>query len=130
MDYVSLYCILGITIFKIFTWGRISSDIRSKINILGHGAVKPDFPHIYPTIYLPNENFEYDYPLSNALLRFCFKFERCKQQNVVRHPTICDIIDDVKLFHTVYRRIYCRKFMTLGIQVSRYKIKCIRIKFS
>ena len=45
----------------------------------------------------------------------------------VRHPTKCDVINDVKLFPTVYRRINCRKFGTLSNQTSRYKSKCIRI---
>ena len=31
-------------------------------------------------------------------------------------------------FPTVYRRIYCRKFMTLSNQTSRCIFKCIRIK--
>ena len=44
-----------------------------------------------------------------------------------RHPTKCDVINDVILFPTVYRRIYCRKFLTLSNQTSRYKLKCIRI---
>ena len=43
------------------------------------------------------------------------------------HPTKCDAINDVKLFLIVYRRIYCRKFLTLSNQASRYKSKCIRI---
>ena len=30
-------------------------------------------------------------------------------------------------FPTVYRRIYCRKFMTLSNQTSRCICKCIRI---
>ena len=33
----------------------------------------------------------------------------------------------LKLFPTVYRRIYCRKFLTLSNQTSRYKLKCIRM---
>ena len=44
---------MEITIFKIFIWGGISSDIR---------PCKTIFPTVYPTIYLPNENFEYSYP--------------------------------------------------------------------
>ena len=32
--------------------------------------------------------------------------------------------DDFR-FPTVYRRIYCRKFLTLSIQMSRYIHKCI-----
>ena len=38
----------------------------------------------------------------------------------------CDVINDVKLFPTVYCRIYCRKFLTLSNQTSRCKSKCIR----
>ena len=40
-----------------------------------------------------------------------------------------DVIDNIKLFPTAYRRIYCRKFLTLSNQTSRYKRKCIRIFF-
>ena len=49
-------------------------------------------------------------------------------QNAAPHPTKCDVINDMKLFPTVYRRIYCRKFLTLFNQKSRYKNKCIRIR--
>ena len=38
-----------------------------------------------------------------------------------------DIIDDVKLFPAVYRRIYCSKFLMLFNQKSHYKRKCIRV---
>ena len=75
----------------------------------------------------PNKNFEYGYPHSNALLQFELNLERCKPHKAARHPMKCDIINDVKLFPTVYRRVYCRKFLTLSIQMSRYKSKCIRI---
>ena len=34
----------------------------------------------------------------------------------VRHQMKCDVINDVKLFLTVYHRIYCRKFSTLSNQ--------------
>ena len=73
----------------------------------------------------PNENFEYGYPHSNALLQFRLKFERCKPHNTASHPTKYDIINDVKLFPAVYRRIYCRKFLTLSNQKSGFKSKCI-----
>ena len=43
--------------------------------------------------------------------------------NAARHPTKCDVINDVKLFPTVY----CRKFLTLSNQTWRYKSKCIRM---
>ena len=53
----------------------------------------------------PNENFEYGYHNSNALLQFELKFERCKSHKAARHPKKCDVINDVKLFLTVYLRI-------------------------
>ena len=74
-----------------------------------------------------NESFEYRHPHSNALLQSRLKFERDKPHKATRHPTKCDVINDVKLFPTVYRRIYCRNFMTLSNQMSCYKSKCIRI---
>ena len=91
------------------------------------GAVKRDFRTYIRRYTSPNENFEYGYPHSNALLQFDFKLERCKPHKAARHLTKDDVIDDVKLFPTVYRRIYCRKFLTLSNQTSRYKRKCIRI---
>ena len=38
-------------------------------------------------------------------------------------PKNCDVINDIKLFPTVYCRINCRKFLTLSNQTSRYKSK-------
>ena len=73
------------------------------------GAVKRDFRPYIRRYTSPNENFEYGYPHSNALLQFDLKLERCKPYKAARHPTKDDVIDDVKLFPTVYRRIYCRK---------------------
>ena len=67
-----------------------------------------------------NENFEYGYPHSNALLQFRLKLERCKPHRAVRHTTKCDVINDVKQFPTVYR-----KLLTVSNQMSRYNSKCI-----
>ena len=39
---------------------------------------------------------------------------------------VSDVAVDVG-FPTVYRRMYCRKFLTLSYQTSRYIHKCIRI---
>ena len=72
-----------------------------------------------------NENFEYGYRHSNALLQFPLKLEHCKLHKATCHPTKCGVINDVKLF----RRIYCRKYLMLSKQTSRYKSKCIRIIF-
>ena len=46
------------------------------------------------------------YPHSNTFLQFLLKFEHCKSHKAACHPTIYDIINDIKLFLTVYRRIY------------------------
>ena len=43
----------------------------------------------------PNENFEYDNPYSNALLQFGVLQAAC-------HSMICDVINEVKLFPSVY----------------------------
>ena len=87
---------------------------------------KHDFRMYIRRYTSPNENFEYGSPHSNALLQFCLNLEHWELHKAARHPTRCDVINDVKLFLTVYGRIYSRKFMTLSSQTSHYKIKCIR----
>ena len=64
---------------------------------------------------------------SNALLQFFIKLKHCKHHRFACHPMKCDIINDIKLFRTRYRRIYCRKFLMLSNQMSRYESKCIGI---
>ena len=91
------------------------------------GAVKRDFRTYIRRYTSPNENFEYGYPHSNAHLQFRLKSERCKPCNTARHPTKYDVINDVELLPAVYRRIYCRKLLSLSNQKSLYKIKCIRM---
>ena len=83
-----------------FIWGGISSDRRR-----ASGAVKRDFRTYIRRYTFPNETFEYGYPHSNALLQFELKWERCKPHKATRHRTKGDVINDVKLFPTVYRRI-------------------------
>ena len=61
----------------------------------------------------------------HALLQFRLELERWKLHKAACHQMRCDVIYDVKLFPTVYRRIYCRKFLTLSNQTSHYKMKCI-----
>ena len=51
----------------------------------------------------PNENFEYGYPHSNALLQFYLNSERYMPHKAIWHLTKCDVINDVKLFPRVYR---------------------------
>ena len=43
-----------------------------------------------------------------------------------RSPITSDVAHDVGI-STVYRRIYCRKFLTLSNQTSCYILKCIRM---
>ena len=75
------------------------------------------------TIYFPRMRI---LNMVNPIL-FRLKLERCKLHNAVRHQTKCDIINDIKLFPTVYRRMYHRKFLMLSNQKSHYKSKCIRM---
>ena len=82
------------------------------------GAVKSDFRTYIRRYTSQNENFEYGYPHSNVLLQFALKVERCKPYKTACHRTECDVIYDVKLFQTVYHRIYCRKFLTLSIYAA------------
>ena len=84
---------------------------------------------------------EYSYPHSNVL----FNFYTSKTPYFVQTVSVVSDVNhyvDQSLatllltsendvgFPTVYRRIYCRKFLTLSNQTSRYIHKCIRIRVS
>ena len=107
--------IVGYTVGNLFLRQRAS------------GAVKHDFRPYIRRYTSPNENFEYGYPHSHEILQFYLNFEHSKSHKAAHHPTKCDVINDVKLFPTVYQRIYCCKFLTLSNQTLRDKTKCIRI---
>ena len=83
---------------------RISDDIPPRMKILNMGI-----------------------PILMNFCRSASNLERCKPHKAVHQQTICDVINGVKLFPTVYHRIYCRKVLTLSNQTSRNKTKCIRI---
>ena len=79
----------------------------------------------FPTIRRftsPNDNFQYSYPHSNALLHivtfqtalFCTTRKCCQQCKTRCQPMKSDLRNDV-IFPTVIRRIYRRKFSTLSI---------------
>ena len=93
---------------------------------LSRVAVKLNFRPYIRRYTSHNENFEYGYPHSDSLMQFELKLESCEPHKAARHQTKCDVITDVKLFPTVYRRIYLRKSLTLSNQTSRYKLVCIR----
>ena len=76
----------------------------------GSGAVKRDFRPYIRWYTSPNENFEYGYPHSNVLLQLPLKLKRCKPHKAELHPTICDVMNGVKLFQTVYRTITVANF--------------------
>ena len=107
--------IVGSTVGNSLLWRRASE------------ALKLNFRPYIRRYTSPNENFEYGYRHFNALLQFSLKLDRCKLHKAARHPTKCGVSNDIKQFPTVYRRISCRKFLTLSNQTSRYKTKCIRI---
>ena len=66
-------------------------------------------------------NAEYGYPHSYVILQFCLKLEHFKPRYAACHQTKCEVINDVKLFPTVYRRIYCGNFLMLSNQTSHTK---------
>ena len=105
------------------------------------GAVKRDFRKYILRYTSPNENFEYGYPHSNALLKFSLQKDSknvlyCAFASCIKPLASCiyslanqwkaTLCNDVG-FPTVYRRIYCRKFMMLSNQTSCSICKCIRI---
>ena len=80
------------------------------------GAIQRDFrPYIW-RYTSPNGNFEYNYPHSNALLKFRLKLERCKPHKAAQRRTSPNEM----------WRMQC-KILTLSNQTSRYKSKCIII---
>ena len=93
------------------------------------GAVKRYLRPYIRRFTSPNENVEFGYPLFNA---FCILVSNWSVPSRIKrqvNSAKCEVTNDAKLFLTVYRRIYCRKLLTLSIQMSRYKSKCIRILF-
>ena len=88
---------------------RINNDIPPQIKILN--MVIPILMHFYSIV-------------SNLSVA-----SGIKPHKGVHHPIKCDIINDIKLFLTVYCRINCPKFVTLSNQTSCYKSKCIRFDF-
>ena len=83
----------------------------------GSRAVKRDLRRYIRPYTSSNENFEYGYPHSNALLQFCLKLERCKSHRAARHPTKCDVSNYFRLRYTVANFL-------------RYPIRCLVTKSS
>ena len=88
-----------------FSFGEVYSRIQVGNLVLRRraiGAIKRDFRTYIRRYTSPNENFEYGYPHSNAFLQFELKLEHCKPHKAARHSTKYDVINDIKLFPTVY----------------------------
>ena len=113
-----------------YIWGGISFDIWSEIQFYGNVRVEP-LKVISDRIsnYIPSQMkiLIMVLPILMQFWSYGFKLEHWKPQKAAHHLMICDVLNDVKLFPTVYHRIYCLKFLTLANQASHYKIKCIRI---
>ena len=85
MSLKSLWILFGVKLGDIhiqnFHLGRYIVDDTVGILVLRWGAseaVKYDFTMYIRQYRSPNENFEYGYPHSNAILQVGLKFERCK----------------------------------------------------
>ena len=65
-------------------------------------------------------------PRAFKTVNYCLICHVSLALSLYRRGVLEYVINDVKLFPTVYRRMYCRKYLTLSNQTSRYNIKCIR----
>ena len=120
-----------------------NSVLRRRVS----GAVKRNFRTYIQRYTSPNENFEYGYPHSYALLTFSLQKDSenvlfcaytSSDASCIKPLVSCiySLVNQWKAtlrndvgFPPVYRRIYCRKFMTLSNQTSRCICKCIRMTF-
>ena len=98
------FCHLGDNCIRNFHFGRYIVGYTVGNLVLrrrASGDVKRDFRTFIRRYTSPNENFEYGYPYSNALLMFPLKLEGYKLHKAARQLTICDIIYDVNFRYTV-----------------------------
>ena len=95
---------LGDNCIKNFHFGRYIVGYTVRNLVLQRrvsGAVKRDFRPYFRQYTSLNKIFEYGYPHANALLQSRFYLEHCKPHIAARHPTKCDVNNDIKLFPTV-----------------------------
>ena len=59
----------------------------------------------------------YGYPYSNALLQFCLKLKPCEEHKSTCPTMKCDVMNEIKLFPTVYPR---RPYM-LGYTIANFR---------
>ena len=87
-----------------YTVGNVYSDARAEPQNVISERTSND-------IATQMKKNECNNPHSNALLQFCLELERWKPHKAACHPTRCGVINDVRLFPTVYRRIHCSNFL-------------------
>ena len=93
-------------------------------------AVKRDFQRISDDTPPKIKVLNIVIPILMRFYRFVSNWSivsRIKPHKGVRYQMKCYTINDVKLFLTVYRKIYWRKFLTFTNRISHSKNKCIRI---
>ena len=78
---------------------------------------------------------EHGYPHSNALLQSGLKSKSYMLHKTANRQTKCEVINDVKLFQTVYhrifyQRIFCRKFLALPIRGPVTKANALEYLFA
>ena len=121
--YLGDYCIQNSHLGRYIVWFTVGNLVlRRHVS----GAVKRDFRTNIRRYTSPNENFEYGYPHSNALLTFslqkgsenvlCCAYIQLHKTACQLHIFTCQPMQSDVGFATVYRRIYCRKFLTLSNQ--------------
>ena len=98
-------------VYRIYCW-------KFSFKVTNEQSSKMWSPTAYRLIYLHKWKFWILLSHSNVLLQFCLILEPCKPQKSACHPTKCAVINDVKLFPTVYLGIY-----TVTINL-RYPIRC------
>ena len=117
---IGLWSYLGDNCIQHFHLGRYMVRFTVGNLVLQPGAswaIKCDFPTYIRQYTSQNEDFEYGYPHSNALLQFRLETERW------RHTS------SNEMWRNWWRRtISCCKYLMLSNQRSHYKSKCIRIK--
>ena len=99
---------------------RQRCGLKFSLIAISEQSHKTWFQTVFLTIYQP--------PHQIKILNMVISLECCKPHKVTCYPKKCDINNNVKLFLTVYHRIYCGKFLMLFNQMSHYKMKCIRVQ--
>ena len=86
---------------RYFHYGRyIMRYAVENLVLQGHarGAIKRDFRTYMRRYTSPNENFEYGYPHSDALLQFCLNLSIASHKKTARYPMICDELMESNYF--------------------------------